>query len=150
MYVHKNFGLKRVLRFGGFHFLWQVTWATIVTALFVYTDWKIITIPWVPLSVIGTAVAFYVGFKNNQAYDRLWEARKIWGGIVNSSRAWGSMVKAFVRNHKDEEQSSEQEIKLTVIRLVYRHIAWLYTLRNQLQRKFVKHFNFFSKDGLCR
>jgi len=39
------------------------------------------------VSVIGTAVAFYVGFKNNQAYDRMWEARKIWGGIVNDSRA---------------------------------------------------------------
>jgi len=33
-------------------------------------------IPWLPLSVISTAVAFYIGFKNNQAYDRLWEARK--------------------------------------------------------------------------
>ena len=49
-----------------------------------------------PLSVIGTAVAFYVGFKNNQVYDRMWEGRIIWGGIVNSSRIWGSNLKAFL------------------------------------------------------
>ncbi|MFB1022489.1 MAG: hypothetical protein QMC40_06990 [Vicingaceae bacterium] len=48
------------------------------------------------ISVIGTAVASYVGFKNNQAYDRLWEARKIWGGIVDSSRAWGSVSRSLV------------------------------------------------------
>ncbi len=38
-----------------------------------------------PLGTIGVAVAFYLGFKNNQSYDRFWEARTIWGGIVNSS-----------------------------------------------------------------
>ena len=31
-----------------------------------------------PISILGTAVAFYVGFKNNQAYDRFWEARTAW------------------------------------------------------------------------
>jgi len=58
-----------------------------------------ITIPWLPVSVIGTAVAFYVGFKNNQAYDRMWEARKIWGGIVNDSRAWGMILVATPWEH---------------------------------------------------
>jgi putative membrane protein len=90
------------------------------------------SIPWLPLSVIGTAVAFYVGFKNNQAYDRLWEARKIWGGIVNSSRAWGSTVKAFVGNQFTDEKYTEAELYHIRKKLIYRHIAWLYTLRNQL------------------
>lgn len=132
MFIQKNFSFRGVLSFGGFHFLWQLAWASIVTALFVFTEWKLISIPWVPLSVIATAVAFYIGFKNNQAYDRLWEARKIWGGIVNSSRAWGSMVKAYVRNHKDEPQSTDQQLQEAISRLFYRHIAWLYTLRSQL------------------
>ena len=39
---------------------------------------------------------FIVSFKNNASYDRLWEARKIWGGIVNSSRSWTIMVKDFI------------------------------------------------------
>ncbi len=46
--------------------------------------------------MVGTAVAFITGFKNNASYDRLWEARQIYGAIVNSSRSWGIMVVDFV------------------------------------------------------
>tara|TARA_B100000795_G_scaffold35292_1_gene23312 strand:+ start:26607 stop:26840 length:234 start_codon:yes stop_codon:yes gene_type:complete len=56
-------------------------------------------IPWLPISVVGTAVAFYVGFKNNQAYDRMWEAHKIWGGIVNESRTWGMLIAGNTTGH---------------------------------------------------
>jgi len=90
------------------------------------------SIPWLPTSVIGTAVAFDVGFKNNQAYDRLWEARKIWGGIVNDSRTWGMMVDGFVSNLFAEAKAVDIEIHQIKKRLIYRHIAWLYTHRRQL------------------
>ena len=89
-------------------------------------------IPWLPISLIGTAVAFYVGFKNNSAYDRMWEARKIWGAIVNSSRAWGSCVKGFVSDQFTEEAIGEDELYEIRKRLIYRHIGWLYALRSQL------------------
>jgi putative membrane protein len=89
-------------------------------------------IPWLPLSVIATAVAFYLGFKNNSAYDRLWEARKIWGGIINNSRSWGTMVKNFTTNEDTTQEFSEEEIQKRVQRIVYRQIAWLYGLRFQL------------------
>lgn len=91
-----------------------------------------VNIPWLPLSVIGTAVAFYVGFKNNQSYDRLWEARKIWGGIVNDSRSWGMMVDSYVSNLFTETKKSDDEIHAIKQRLIYRHIAWLYQHRRQL------------------
>jgi len=97
-----------------------------------YTGWEWMKIPWFPLSVIGTAVAFYVGFKNNQSYDRVWEARKIWGAIVNNSRAWGSIVKAFIGNQFRDENLNEEEIYRIKKKLIYRHIGWLYTLRKQL------------------
>lgn len=86
------------------------------------------TIPWLPVSVVGTAVAFYVGFKNSQSYDRLWEARKIWGSIINSSRAWGSTVKAYSYH----AELSKEDLHAIKKRLIYRHIAYIYTLRNQL------------------
>ena len=89
-------------------------------------------IPWLPISVIGTAVAFYVGFKNNQSYDRMWEARKIWGGIVNDSRSWGMMVDGFITNLFTEEKFSTQEIHNVKRTLIYRHIGWLYAHRSQL------------------
>ncbi len=90
------------------------------------------SLPWLPVSVIGTAVAFYVGFKNNSAYDRMWEARKIWGGIVNDSRTWGMMVDGYISNFFNKTRASAKEIHDIKKRLIYRHIAWLYAHRSQL------------------
>lgn len=129
MYVYKNFSWYGMLRFSGFHIIWITCWALIMTLVYEFTPFSW-SIPWLPLSVIGTAVAFYVGFKNNSSYDRLWEARKIWGAIVNSSRSWGTNVKGFISDvftHADHHQ-----LETWKKRLIYRHIAWLYTLRNQL------------------
>jgi putative membrane protein len=120
--------------------IWLTLWALIVTGGIEYThhlrtlypniiDFKV---PWLPVSIVGTAVAFYVGFKNNSSYDRLWEARKIWGGIVNSSRMWGTNIKGFVSNQFTDKDIDDAELKGLHKRLVYRHIAWLYSLRSQL------------------
>lgn len=89
--------------------------------------WQWLAIPWVPVALIGTAAAFIVGFKNNATYARAWEARQIWGGIVNSSRSWGIFVKDFVRCSSPEQQLLTQQ------QLIYRHIAWLTALRHQLR-----------------
>jgi putative membrane protein len=45
---------------------------------------------------MGTAIAFFIGFNNNQAYDRWWEARIIWGGLVNDSRSWQEAILRIV------------------------------------------------------
>ena len=132
MFIQKNFDLKGVMAFTGGHIIWLTVWVVLVTALYEFTNWEWMSIPWLPLSVIGTAVAFYIGFKNNQAYDRLWEARKIWGAIVNSSRAWGSTVKAYVTNQFADNPVSEYELFAERKKLIYRHIGWLYALRSQL------------------
>lgn len=80
-----------------------------------------IAIPWTVVALLGTATAFIVGFKNTQAYNRTWEARQIWGAIVNSSRSWGAMSKNMVT---DDAKSKE---------LIYRHFAWLTALRYQMR-----------------
>jgi predicted membrane chloride channel (bestrophin family) len=81
---------------------------------FYFFKWQWMVIPWVPVALIGTAEAFYVGFKNNQAYDRLWEARKIWGGIVNSSRSFTSMLYAFnTADESDLELEKKEKISLS-------------------------------------
>lgn len=132
MYVKKSFSLRNLLRFSGFHIFWLAIWGTAVTIFYEAFHFEWLEIPWLPLSVIGTAVAFYLGFKNNSAYDRLWEARKIWGAIVNSSRMWGTTVKGFVSNQFRTDGLSKEELHDIHQRLLYRHVAWLYTLRNQL------------------
>ncbi len=132
MFIRKNFGFLGIMAFSGMHLIWITTWVGLVTWLYEYTKWEWLSIPWLPLSLIGTAVAFYIGFKNNQAYDRLWEARKIWGAIINSSRSWGSTVRSFVTDGFAPGAVSAASLKSIHQKLIYRHIAWLYSLRSQL------------------
>jgi putative membrane protein len=131
MMVTKSISLGRFLRMTGHHVLWLLVGSASFALLYHY-DILTVHIPWLPISVIGTAVAFYAGFKNNQAYDRMWEARKIWGAIVNSSRAWGMYVDGFITNQFTNQKVSGKDIHTIKERLIYRHIAWLYSLRSQL------------------
>ncbi len=99
----------------------------IPTVLYQTLHWKWLAIPWVPIALVGTAAAFLVGFKNTQTYNRLWEARTIYGAIVNSSRAMGLLVRdCIVGDNKAEMKGIHQE-------LLYRHMAWLTALRFQLR-----------------
>lgn len=132
MYVNKNFNFISVMRFSGGHIIWIAAWSTLVAVLFHFFHFDGFAIPWLAVSVIGTAVAFYIGFKNNQAYDRLWEARKIWGAIVNSSRMLGASTKAFVTNQFMKEPMSSNDLYQVHRRILRRHIAYLYALRSQL------------------
>ena len=90
--------------------------------LYKYAGFTFIAIPFVPIASVGTAVAFYVGFKNNQAYDRLWEARRLWGGITNTSRNFAVQLIALL------------EDKTVAKELLYRHIAYVNVLRLQLRK----------------
>lgn len=72
---------------------------------------------------LGTAISVLLSFKIGQSYDRWWEARKIWGAIVNDSRSLVLQSQAFI----DKEQSS------TIKRIAYRQIAWCYVLGRSLR-----------------
>ena len=95
--------------------------------------WYWLHLPWLPIGVLGTAVAFIVGFKNNASYDRLWEARKIWGGIVNTSRSFTMMLNDFITNEHTTTSFSEEELHNTRKEMVMRHVAWMTSLRHALR-----------------
>lgn len=132
MIVTKNITFRKLMQITGHHIPWLTVWMSTVTLIHAYFDLKWLMIPWLPVSLIGTAVAFYVGFKNNSAYDRMWEARKIWGSIINSSRSWGMYVKSFVSDLFTDHPVSDEEIYAIKKKLIYRHIGWIYALRSQL------------------
>ncbi len=106
--------------------------STIVTVLYELLNLKWLQLPLAPIGLIGTAVAFMVGFQNNAAYDRIWEARKIWGGIVNTSRSLIITVKDSFYMHRSEASKDESEIIKVITN---RHIAWLTALRYALRAK---------------
>ncbi|MCD8529162.1 MAG: hypothetical protein LRY27_04215 [Chitinophagales bacterium] len=107
--------------------------ASVSVALFVLSD-GLIQIPFTPIALVGTAVAFIIGFQSNAAYGRIWEARQIWGAIVNTSRTFGMMVKDFVNNDHAKNPIPEEEIDKEIKTLTYRHIAWLTALRYAMRQ----------------
>lgn len=89
----------------------------------------------VPLGVVGTALAIFLGFRNNSAYDRWWEGRKIWGGLVNISRTLGAQVMTYVTDHHIKSDSPHHPIKEIQQELIYRHIAYVNALRLNLRQQ---------------
>jgi putative membrane protein len=122
MHAGRNYSLKEVTAWTRRETGVFLLIAAIPTLLFILADWRWLTLPWQPMAVVGTAVAFVTGFKNNASYARLWEARQIWGAILNGSRAWSLMVADFIPGDPDARR-----------RLLYRHLAWVTALRYQLR-----------------
>lgn len=84
------------------------------------------SLPAIPISIptfLGTAISILLSFKLSQSYDRWWEARKIWGSIVNESRSFTLLLQALVApgNHPVIKQ------------LAFRHIAWCFCLAQSLR-----------------
>jgi len=136
MYILRKISPLIIFRFAWKHLIFFALWACLAVLVFHYYDHKgiNIAIPFLPLSTIGIAVSFYVGFKNNSAYDRFWEGRKIWGGIVNYSRTWGNQVLSFITEINNESGKMSCNVINEQQQLIYRHIAWLYALKLQLRR----------------
>lgn len=106
--------------------------AALVTCLYEILNIKWLQVPLTPVGLIGTAVAFMIGFQNNAAYDRIWEARKIWGGVVNTSRTFIITVRDSFYLHRPEAKKDERE-ELEII--TNRHIAWLTAFRYAMRSK---------------
>lgn len=123
MYIKRNYGFWMTFNWSKKPFIIGFIYALVVTGVCFFLNIKM-SLPWQPISIIGIAVAFYLGFKNNSSYDRTWEARKIWGSIVNNSRTLGAAIISFIKGSEDEVIKKE---------LIYRHIAWLTALRYQLR-----------------
>ncbi|GAB2784586.1 bestrophin family ion channel [Rhabdobacter roseus] len=84
-------------------------------------------LPEMPLSIpafLGTAISVLLSFKMSQSYDRWWEARKVWGAIVNDSRSLVIQLQTFLLMPQADER---------VKTMAYRQIAWCYSLGQSLR-----------------
>ncbi len=133
MHIGKGYTFKEVILWTRNDIFFLLFLSSIPTTLYQVFHWKWLMLPWLPIALLGTAVAFVVGFKNNASYDRLWEARRIWGSITNISRSWGIMVKDYVSNQHASQPLNDTQLHQLHLSLIQRHLAWLTALRYQLR-----------------
>ena len=133
MYVRRKLSPRLIWRFAWRPLMFYALLAVLAVLVYDRLGLTGVAIPFLPVATIGTAVAFYVGFKNNSSYERLWEARRIWGSISTVSRAWGILVCDVVGAR---QRGADPETKAALQReLVYRQIAWAHCLRIQLRER---------------
>lgn len=122
MHTGKRYTFLEFLNWTKRDILWLLVLSAIPTILY-SCGLKFLAIPWQPVAIVGTAVAFIVGFKNNASYNRIWEARQIYGAIINDSRSFAYTLRDAMGGKQSEN----------VQRMFYRHFAWLTALRFQLR-----------------
>lgn len=113
-----------ILRNNKYQLLFFILWATLMYFLEHVLKWDWVSLPIAPVALLGGGLAIFLGFRNNSAYDRWWEARKIWGGMVNISRTFSMNVISFLEKENDAVET-----------IVKRHISFAYALKNQLREK---------------
>lgn len=89
-------------------------------------------LPDLPVAIaafLGTAISLILSFKLNQTYDRWWEARKVWGAVVNDSRTLVRQALAYTIGVPDEDG----EVAAMVRVVAQRQIAWCYCLGQSLR-----------------
>lgn len=133
MYTGTHFPLAELLSWTRRDIIRHLLVAAVATGAYDQLGWRWLAIPWLPIALLGTAVAFIVSFKNNASYDRLWEARRVWGAIVNASRTWGLMARDYVSDLHARETTSPDQLHEACRTLYRRHVAWLTALRHQLR-----------------
>lgn len=93
---------------------------------------KALAIPDVTITLLGAALGILLGFRTNSAYDRWWEARKLWGGLVNSSRSLARQAISFIQAPSADRQDDAMRHAREV---VYYQIAFVHALRLALRRQ---------------
>jgi putative membrane protein len=129
MYTQKIYKLKEVAIWTRFETLKFLLYIGVWGSVYFFLNISWFRVPWTALVLIGTAVSFVIGFQNNSVYGRIWEARKIWGGIVNNSRTFGVFVSDMLTWEYVKENTSQELIQGEIKKLIYRHIAWMTALR---------------------
>lgn len=85
----------------------------------------------IPLSVpmvLGTVISLLLAFRSSQAYDRWWEARMIWGAIVNDSRSLARQISTLIPATFDGD-----DVKAFKSKFIYRQMAWCHSLTGHLR-----------------
>ena len=84
--------------------------------------------PQILLSVLGISVSVFTAFRNTQAYNRWWEARTLWGGLVSQSRNLQNGLLALIPDDQNKKKDLHKLLGLQVV------LVW--TINHELRGSF--------------
>jgi len=97
-------------------------YATLVVGCQRYFAWNLGNFGVAPFTLLGVALSLYLGFRNNAAYDRWWEARKLWGQLIFDIRNLARAILAIV-----PQPTQRRELLMDAL-------AFCHLLRGQLRK----------------
>ena len=130
MIVPKSPQIKRMLQYVGLPLLSLACFDVVIVLAYKVMRWQWVALPHIPLALYGSAIGIILAFRNNSAYSRWWEARTLWGAVVNNSRCWARQVLTGMRAGFAAEKA---ELKAVQRSLVYHQIAYVHALRQHLR-----------------
>ena len=95
-------------------------------------------------SVFGLAVAFFLGFRMNSAYDRWWEARKFFGELTNNTRSFVTKIYVYYSNESHFKESERTDLKLKAKKTIDLSILFIRQLKNEMHNN---HKPTFSEES---
>jgi len=132
MIVIRHANVSILLRYVGRPLALLLALDIAVAVAFVWGGWKWLSLPDIPLSVFGGVIGVIAGFRNASSYARWWEARTIWGGIVNQSRSFAREVLSMFSSPRPGA-ATEHHAAEVQRQLVLGQIAYVHALRHHLR-----------------
>jgi putative membrane protein len=86
-----------------------------------------------PFVLIGLPLGIFLGFRNNTAYDRFWEGRKLWGSLVNTSRSLTRQIVTLIEPQPEATEKSLEAVRAHEVAMVHMLIAYVHSLRHHLR-----------------
>lgn len=118
---------------------WELSASTLLSLLvyFLYHNRHLekVSLPFSIAAILGSALAIFLAFRNNNSYSRWWEARTVWGGIINSSRVLARLIITFADSHSHQANYDQNRSERFKKEMVYLVIAWVHALRLHLRRQ---------------
>ena len=86
-----------------------------------------------PFTLIGLPLGIFLGFRNNTAYDRFWEARKLWGSLTNTARSLTRQIITLMEAQPEAVDFTPEATHAQEAAMVHMLIAYVHALRHHLR-----------------
>lgn len=135
MILKKLFNPIAVVRYMLFELFLSVFISSFVYFLYQIVHCKNLSLPFSVSGILGSALAIFLAFRNNNSYNRWWEARTIWGGLINNSRIFARQIIANADHSSKSGKLSLQQVNEFKKEMIERQIAFAHCLRMHLRNQ---------------